>query len=322
MSRDADLLHLLRDLSQKHFDREIDLTREIVPALAKHLGYAEAETFYEYAAGQWMADVVWSRAVGSVPWAVLEIKRGTTRNAADWAYQLKRYLVALNCRIGVVISPQLLILMAGDVVKRFDLRSISLDDVREIRGTLQRRSQQSSIPFAIRTSRLIELVEAVEQAATPEEKGKSLEVLANFLFDETSSLRVKYSNLQTRSSEIDLVVEYDRRTCEVALFEELGRYCLVECKNWSKPVGVGPVRDFIGKLDKCKCRLGMIFSKNGVTGVDAGADALREIQSKFDRDGVYLIVFSLEDLREVKDAADFLAAIDRKADALRFDAGG
>ena len=83
-----------------------------------------------------------------------------------------------------------------------------------------------------------------------------------------------------------------------------------------------PVRDFIGKLDKCQCRLGIIFSKNGVTGVDSGADALREIQSKFDRDGLYLLVFSLEDLRDINGAAEFLDAIDVKADTLRFDSAG
>jgi hypothetical protein len=73
--------------------------------------------------------------------------------------------------------------------------------------------------------------------------------------------------------------------------DELGRYCLVECKNWSKPAGLSTVRDFLGKLDRCKTRLGIIFSGNGITGVDTGVDALREIHSRFDRDGVYVIVF-------------------------------
>jgi hypothetical protein len=64
----------------------------------------------------------------------------------------------------------------------------------------------------------------------------------------------------------------------------------------------------------------VIFSKNGVTGVDSGADALREIQSLFDRDGVFVLVFSLEDIRDIEDGDDFVTALDRKADSLRFDA--
>jgi len=133
-------------------------------------------------------------------------------------------------------------------------------------------------------------------------------------------LKCKYYNLQTRSSEIDIVIEYDCSKGYIPLFEEQGRFSLIECKNWSKPVGVSPVRDFMGKLDKCKARLGVIFSKNGVTGVDAGADALREIQSRFDRDGVFVLVFFLEDIRNIEDGNAFVTALDRKADSLRFDA--
>lgn len=115
------------------------------------------------------------------------------------------------------------------------------------------------------------------------------------------------------------MIEYDHSKGELPLFEELGRYCLIECKNWSKPVGVGSVRDFMGKLDKCKIKLGIIFSKNGVTGVNSGADALREIQSRFDRDGLYILVFSLDEIKEIKDGMSFYKAIDSKADRLRFD---
>jgi hypothetical protein len=289
----------------------------------KQLGYAESETFYEYAADRWRADVVLSRSVGSTPWAVIELKRSKPKNVGDWVYLLRRYLTALNCEVGAVISPELLILVVSEEVKRFDLRSITIEDVRGIRAALERSSKSSFTAATVTPpGKMVELIEAVEQAVSTDEKGKSLEELARFLFDRVPSLKAKYSNLQTRSSEIDIVVEYDNRRGEIGLFEELGRYCLVECKSWSKPVGVGPVRDFMGKLDKCKTRLGIIFSKNGVTGVDSGADALREIQSRFDRDGVYLLVFSIEDLKGIKSGGAFIEAIDRKADSLRFDAEG
>ena len=131
---------------------------------------------------------------------------------------------------------------------------------------------------------MIDLIEAVEKAEkTNKDKGKSLEDLARFLLGESvSALSCKYINLQTRSSEIDLIIEYDPSKGYLPLFEELGRFSLIECKNWSKPVGAGPVRDFMGKLDKCKARLGVIFSKNGShRSSNSGADALREIQKSF-----------------------------------------
>ena len=323
MSPEEELLQLLRDLPGRTFESEFQFTGEVLPALVKQLGYAESETFYQYPAGRWRADVVLSSSFGSTPWVVIELKRSMPTNVGDWVYVLKRYLSALNCEVGVVISPEILILIVGGEARRFDLSLISIEDVREIRAALERSAKPSFPPNPdSHPGKLVELIEAVERAVNTDEKGKSLEALARFLFDSVSSLSPKYSNLQTRSSEIDIIVEYDRRNGEIGLFEELGRYCLVECKNWSKPVGVGPVRDFMGKLDKCKTQLGIIFSKNGVTGVDSGADALREIQSRFDRDGVYLLIFSLGDLKGVKGGAAFVEAIDRKADGLRFDAQG
>lgn len=323
MSKEDRLLALLQSLPNQSFKHELDFTRKIVPQFLDLLGYAETETFYEYKAGQYRADVVLSSSIISRPWIVLEVKNYKSRNVADWLYQLKRYLEIINCRVGVVLSPELLFFVKGEKVKRFDLRSLSLEQVREIMGLFARDIQtQTTNNQASLQGKLVELLAAVEEATTNEKKGRTLEALAQFLFNAVPSLNCKYANLQTRSSEIDLVVEYDCSKGLIPLFEELGRYCLVECKNWSKPVGVGPVRDFMGKLDKCKARLGIIFSKSGVTGVDAGADALREIQSRFDRDGVYLLVFSLEDVKNIDNPSAFLSALDSMADNLRFDARG
>ena len=168
---------------------------------------------------------------------------------------------------------------------------------------------------------LVKRIEAVERATTSEEKATSLERLAEFLFGTVPSLRCKYRNLLTRSSEIDLVVEYDRsRQPRLALFEDLGRYALIECKNWSNPVGASTIRDFMGKMKKSKVRLGIVFSRNGITGAYAGTDALLEIHSLFQQDGVYLLVLSLEELRKIRSGEQFCEALDAKADRLRFDA--
>lgn len=316
-----DLLSLLRSLPDQAFEHELDFTRKVVPRLVAILGYGESETFYEYGAARYRADVILSSSIASKPWIVIELKKRKAINIDDWIYQVRHYLEIFDCATGVVVSPELIIIISVDTEKRFDLRSLTSEQAGEIFQSLHRSAQPPSLTDELFPhGKLVDLIEGVEQAASNDEKGKSLEALARFLFDSVPSLNCKYPNLQTRSSEIDLVIEYDRSVGHIPLFEELGRYCLVECKNWGKPVGVGPVRDFMGKLDKCKTRLGIIFSKSGVTGVDSGADALREIQSRFDRDGVFLLVFSLEDLRSIKDGKAFSEALDRKADDLRFDA--
>ena len=104
MRPEEELLELLKGLPQRSFDHELDFTREIVPGFVRLLGYAETETFYEYPAGRWRADVVLSRSVESSPWAVIEIKRQKPKSVGEYIYQLKRNLQALHCELGVVIS--------------------------------------------------------------------------------------------------------------------------------------------------------------------------------------------------------------------------
>lgn len=300
---------------------EMDFIHHIIPELVSILGYDRNETFYQLKAGQWRTDVVLSQNITSVPWFVIEVKSYFPKDIGDWIYVLKRYLDALDCNVGIVVSPRLFIVTVNDDLQRYDLSKISEAQAQHIYSILCKDNQPlKNENKCENSSKLVRLIESVEYAQTNDEKGKSLELLAKFLFDSVPSLSCKYLNLFTRSSEIDLVVEYNKEKGVLYPFHETGRYCLVECKNWSKPVGVSPVRDFIGKLDKCKIPLGIIFSKNGVTGVDSGVDALREIQSHYDRNGVYLLVFSLDDVKDISRGKDFVDMVDKKSDILRFDA--
>ena len=314
------LLQFLASLPEKSYEHELDFTRDAVPKLVHYLGYSEAETFYDFSIGKHRADVALSNSIDSAPWILVELKRKKSHNLADWVYQLNRNLDALNCQTGFVLSTEILLLSKDRRTTRYQLKEITHQQVENILSVISRASQPDPMPSPTTRERgLAALIDAVEQASSNDEKGRSLELLARTLFDSTPMLGCKYSNLQTRSSEVDIVVEYNFSLGRIPLFDELGRFALVECKNWSKPVGVAPVRDFMGKLDKCKVSLGIIFSKNGVTGIDSGADALREIQSRFDRNGTYILIFSLDDARRISNGKDFLALLDEKSDALRFD---
>ena len=316
------LYSLLHSLPSQPFEHELEFMRAIIPGFVATLGYAESETFYGYGGGpsRYHVDVALSTSIEATPWVIIEVNTNKSKSVNVAISQLERYLESFKARIGVMLSPELLIIISDNKLKSFDLKAVSIEGTNEIFDAL-RRGIQSSLSTATPSShtKLIQLIEGVEQATTNALKGKSLEDLAKLLFESTLSLTCKYTNMQTRSSEIDLGVEYNLANGRIPLFEESGRYCLVECKNWSKPVGVGAVRDFMGKLDKCKVRLGIILSKNGITGVDSGGDAVREIQSRFDRDGIILLIFSIENLRSVASGKEFLAAIDRKADELLFD---
>jgi hypothetical protein len=315
------LLDLLRSLPAQTFENEIDFARLVIPSLSEVLGYTASQTFYERGSGRFRADVVFSNSVTARPWVVIELKTHRLRNIGDAVYQLRRYLDVFGSDRGIVLSPQVIVPVVGaGAAEPFELASISLEQVEKVFRLFERAAQAAAVEPQTGSNRLVELVELAERASSNEEKGKTLESVAQCILESVPALHCKYTNLRTRSSEIDIVVEYEPSRGRLPLFDELGRYTLVECKNWSKAVGVSAVRDFMGKLDKCQSRLGIIFSRHGVTGVDSGADALREIQSRFDRDGTFLVVFSLEELRKIACGRDFVAALDRKVDALLFDA--
>ncbi|NGZ88604.1 restriction endonuclease [Duganella aceris] len=317
------LLRVLEQLPHHARMSESEFTRKAIPALISALGYSDDETFFDYGRGKRRADLVVSNSIESKPWVIFEVKSGRTQDISSWIQQLHDYLTEFGGTRGVVVSPEILVVIDRGVVKQFDLNNLAITEAEEILKNLERADQD--VPNSgtrIRNIQLIKLIEEAESAKTNDAKGKSFEALGRHLFSCIPSLRCKYSNLNTRSSEIDIVVEYNSSNGVLPLFEELGRYCFVECKNWSAPVGAKHIRDFIGKLEKCRVKLGVILAKNGVTGENSGLDAIREVQSAFDRDGPIILIFSLEDLRTIEDGGAFTEALDLRFDYLRFDIEG
>lgn len=314
------LYRVFQQLPQKKFKFESELMASITPTLVSALGYAEDETFFDYGHGNHRADFVVSYSIESKPWIVFEIKNGRTRNTSSWIEQLQEYLSEFDVKKGVLISPETLVVIHKGFVKQFELNSLTRAETLEILESLERSEEEASEPRGKSVvNQLTKLIEHAEAATTNDAKGRSLEALARYLFASVPSLTCKYANLHTRSSEIDIIVEYSPSQGRLPVFEELGRYCFVECKNWSQPVGAKHIRDFIGKLEKCRVKLGIVFAKNGVTGTNSGLDALREISSSYDRNGPVVLIFPLEDLRSISDGERFSQALDIRYDRLRFD---
>lgn len=133
------------------------------------------------------------------------------------------------------------------------------------------------------------------------EKGKALEELIAYLFSSISGFEVR-SDVRTRDAQHDLII---RNTIqEDPIFQEFGRYILVECKNWENPVGVKEVRDFISKIRFAYCTSGIMVAKNGVTGSSDDRekdkrDAELVILKEFHQDNIVVIVLDGEDLEHI-----------------------
>ena len=155
--------------------------------------------------------------------------------------------------------------------------------------------------------------------ATTTGKGNALEILAAYVLTHIIGC-YPVSKARTLDFEIDLVVRNLSRTTSPAL-DILGRYFLVECKNWGKPVGSSHVSYFANRVRYCRATLGILFSKNGITGGTdtASANADFVIQRTFNQDGIVIAVVDEHDLGRLASGTEsVLQLLLRKHDEVRF----
>jgi hypothetical protein len=314
------------------------IAADVVPPLVEWLGFDPAWLRFEYAFVYGaqrirVLDAVLLEPETERPFLVFEVKDGGRRDRRTDAYsELQELLDATGAYAGIWITgTELGTLGRGDEISiRFG--TVSPNDLERLRSVLW-RDQAQWRDRALRLGRrqppaqrgrpgkrpeCEQRFQATKDALTNDEKKKSLEGLVRFLVEQVDYLRVKYADVRTASSEIDLIVE-NRGRSRHTMFDEYGRHFLIECKNWSQRVGAKEVRDFVGKLLKTKIRLGVLATREGVTGGGGGEDALREIHFCYDALQTAVLVLTEEDLQALCSGADLHSLLDEKLDRLRFD---
>lgn len=317
----------LRSLPKLDAEKELTFISIVIPQLASFLGYAESEIYFENRPRKdlrALIDVAFAPSGPSTPYIIIEVKQGTLNPdiLRSGIERVKKYHELVGATFGVVFSAQhIVVIHSNGRQDSFLLKDITKSSATKIYEVLKRPNKITPaipIPTAPAGVQLQKLLKQITTAQTNEQKKTSLENLAANVFDVHKQIRCKYKNLRTRSSEIDIVCEIVDRTNSFFL-TDYGRYFLVECKNWAAPAGAKEIRDFIGKIRKSRVQLGVFFSRNGITGEANGTDALREIHSAYDQDGISIIVISEQDLSAIEQITDVLAVIEQKLDALRFD---
>lgn len=249
---------------------------------------------------------------------VHELASGQRRSLS---YLAERNLKAASARASVAVNPlEIFAINANGESCRFKLAepaAVAEARLLEIAGPKEDGTWATPyIPEPVQPL-LESYLAKIEAAETNDQKKKSLENFAQFLLGSTPGVKVKYTDARTETSEIDIICEVDPRTAPLHL-SQFGRFFLVECKNWSKPVGAHAARDFIGKLQACKCKLGLLFSRNGITGPDAASDARGEILGWHHREGGMLVVISERDWQAIDKPENFSDWLDRAIDAAHF----
>lgn len=130
----------------------------------------------------------------------------------------------------------------------------------------------------------------VRKAKTSAEKGRSLERLAECFVNLFSGLEVVGKNIIIEAEELDLVVKNE---VEKIFWQRLGAPIIVECKNWTKPVGAPQIRDLVQKMREV--RTAFLIAARGVTTRDGASYEILEARKNMK----FILVFDIWDMEEI-----------------------
>src|SRR5690606_16971405 len=103
--------------------------------------------------------------------------------------------------------------------------------------------------------------------------GRPLEDLAEYLMASMPGCRTQH---RQRSGSTDDDIVCSMEGFDVDFRSDLGRYFVCECKDWRSPADFTVMAKFCRVLDSIKARFGVLFSKNGLSGVSNSQFAARE----------------------------------------------
>ena len=158
-----------------------------------------------------------------------------------------------------------------------------------------------------------DLLGRTKRAETNDEKKKTLENLSEILFASIKDFTILPSR-RTSKAEIDRII---RNYSNHPLLRNLGLYILIECKNWSEPVGAPILRDFTAKVEDHRCSSGILLSRNGITG-ERIKDAMGEIRDAYKIKGISIIVVTEIDLEEIAKGKNPISILEKKYEEVRF----
>jgi hypothetical protein len=90
-------------------------------------------------------------------------------------------------------------------------------------------------------------------------------------------------------------------------------------QDWASPANFSAFAKFCRVLDSAKCRLGILFSREGITGTARGTDAAREQLKLFQDRGVVVVIIDLRDLEQIADGANLITMLRAKYEQVRLD---
>jgi hypothetical protein len=148
-------------------------------------------------------------------------------------------------------------------------------------------------------------------AATTTDQGRALEDLVCYLFEIVPGITVTERNAVNAfgTEEIDVAFWNDQPRRGLWF---LPTTLLVECKNWSRPVGGNEVAYFVRRLENRGLDFGFLVTTRGVTGSPAElTDAHFEIATAL-KDGIKVVVVDRTEIEQLTHSNDLIRLVKRK----------
>lgn len=160
-------------------------------------------------------------------------------------------------------------------------------------------------------SRIQSLFEAGDSAETTTEQGRALEDLICYIFEKVPGIEVAKRNILNafETEEIDVAFWNNRQRNGLYFLPNI---LLVECKNWSRPIGSQEVAYFVQRLQNRGRDHGILVAANGITGSAEDRNrAHYEIAMALGR-GFHVLVLTRAEIETLTDTTQLVRLLKEK----------
>jgi hypothetical protein len=164
---------------------------------------------------------------------------------------------------------------------------------------------------AIDPARVRAYLAAGDNATTNAAKGKALEDLIAYVFECVPGVVVTVRNQMNAfdAEEIDVAFWNDGLAAGLRLFDHL---LLVECKNWSSPIGYPEVALFNQKLRGRGRPLGILVAAHGITGDPESLKNAHSVLAQALVEQREILVLTRAELEQLVDTDELVSLLKRK----------
>lgn len=153
---------------------------------------------------------------------------------------------------------------------------------------------------SISQSEILSRIAAIDALPDTDSQGKAFEELAEFLFTSIGCPNERNLISPMNSEQIDLAA------CHMGVLNPLPNFFLVECKYWAKPLTSAAVGYFINTCASRQVSLGVIMSKEGLTGNVTDATYAHSLAYGASPRGVHIIVLTQKHLTDLHANQDLI----------------